>query len=172
MALAAKDRVHFAEIDVRHIVGNNLESLLWHCRSADASVADAAALLVFNYASNAISFVQQPIAEATLALMEDSVKSNIPTNLKQMARYSRTLTKVLRSLSKPQRQQWVSLMVKLLMDHDVSKTHVISELKMLWVADDDPKRTYAEAEQQLWMVANSERTGEVKSAILSLLYSS
>ncbi|CAE7847618.1 AMT1-1 [Symbiodinium necroappetens] len=172
MALAANDRVHFAEIDVRRIVGNNLESLLWHCRSADASVADAAGLLVYNYASDAISFVQQTIVEATLGMMEDFIKFNIPANLEKIQTCIGTLAKVLRWLSKPQRQQWVSLMVKLLMDHYVSTRHVIRELKMLWLADDDPKRTYAEAVQQLWILADSDRTGEVKSAILSLLYSS
>ena len=55
-------------------------------------------------------------------------------------------------------------------DHHASKKDVIRELKML--ADDDPKRTYAEAEQQLWIVANSDRTGGLKCELLGLLYSS
>ncbi|CAE6956837.1 Pde9a [Symbiodinium sp. CCMP2592] len=145
MALASNERAHFAEVHIRRIVGKNLESLLCHCRSADASVAKAADLLVFNYASDALPFVQQPIAEVMLDLIEDLVESNIPANLVEIQNRIRTLAKVLRSLSKPQRQRAVSLMLKLVTDPHVPKEPVIWQLKMLWLADGNSRQTYAQA---------------------------
>ncbi|CAE6956805.1 Pde9a [Symbiodinium sp. CCMP2592] len=170
MALASNERAHFAEVHIRRIVGKNLESLLWHHRSADASVAKAASLLVFNYASDALPFVQQRIAEVMLDLIEDFVESNIPANLVESQKCIRTLEKVLRSLSKPQRQRAVSLMVKLVMDPHVPKQAVIWQLKMLWLADDNPRQTYAQAHQQLQIVAKSD-TAALKNDLLILLNS-
>ncbi|CAE7618918.1 PAO3 [Symbiodinium necroappetens] len=154
MALASKTLTHFSESYVRRTVGKNLQSLLRHCWSADTSVAAAAHDIVHNHASDALPFVQQAIAESMLALMEDLVTSNMRANLKQIGPCARTLEKILRSLSKPQCQKWVSLTVKLLMDpHVTDKERLVWQLKMLWLVDDDPKRTYAEAEQQLLTVA-------------------
>ncbi|CAE7907110.1 PAO3, partial [Symbiodinium sp. KB8] len=154
MALASKTLTHFSESYVRRTVGKNLQSLLRHCWSADTSVAAAAHDIVHNHASDALPFVQQAIAESMLALMEDLVTSNMRANLKQIGPCAHTLEKILRSLSKPQCQKWVSLTVKLLMDpHVTDKERLVWQLKMLWLVDDDPKRTYAEAEQQLLTVA-------------------
>ncbi|CAE7220344.1 PDE9A, partial [Symbiodinium microadriaticum] len=154
MALASKTLTHFGESYVRRTVGRNLQSLLRHCWSADTSVAAAAHDIVHNHASDALPFVQQAIAESMLGLMEDLVTSNMRANLKQIGPCARTLEKILRSLSKPQCQKWVSLTVKLLMDpHVTDKERLVWQLKMLWLVDDDPKRTYAEAEQQLLTVA-------------------
>ena len=62
------------------------------------------------------------------------------------------LDNVVRALAKPQRQKWVSLLVKALESLRGQKSEtltLISDLKLLWRADDDPSRSYAEAEQQL-----------------------
>ena len=60
-------------------------------------------------------------------------------------------------------------MVKLLMDpHVTSKEDLTWQLKLLWLVDTDPKRTYAEAEPQLLIVANS-NSGAVKAGLLNLL---
>ncbi|CAE7176817.1 unnamed protein product, partial [Symbiodinium necroappetens] len=171
MALASKSLTHFSRSYVRCTVGKNLQSLLRHCWSADASVAAAAHHIVHNHASDALPFVQQTIAEGMLTLMENLVTSSIRDNLQEIEPCTRTLEKVMRSLSKPQRQKLVSLMVKLLMSPDVTdRQRLVWQLKMLWLADDDPKRTYAEAEQQLLTVANSD-IGAFKNvcAILSKL---
>ncbi|CAE7685344.1 PAO3 [Symbiodinium sp. CCMP2592] len=167
MALASKDFTHFAESYVRRTVGKNLQCLLRHCWSADASVAAAAHLALHNHASDALPFVQQAIAEGIFALLED-----LASNSTQIESCLRTLEKLVRSLSKHQRQRWVSLMVKLLVDPNVAtKERLVLLLKMLWLADEDPKRTYAEEDQQLRSVAVSD-TGAFKNDILSLLNSS
>ena len=70
------------------------------------SVAAAAArLIVYNFAGDALPFVQQTIAEGMLALMEDLVMSNIRGNLTELMHCTETLEKVIRSLSRPQRQK-------------------------------------------------------------------
>ncbi|CAE7042211.1 PAO3 [Symbiodinium sp. CCMP2592] len=150
MALASKNRTHFAEIQVRRLVDQNLQSLLRHCRSADESVATAAMMVISNYASDALPFVQRFIAKAMLALLEDLVESDdIPFNLRRLAHCMQPLACVLRSMRKRQRQKWVSLLVKVLMNRHVLKDPLIERLKMLWLVDDNPQQTYAEAIQQL-----------------------
>ena len=169
MALASKTRTHFAESCVRRIVDRNLQCSLRHCRSADASVAAAARLIVYNYAINALPFVQQAIADGMLTLMEDLVKSNMLANLNAIGQCMQSLEKGLRLLSKPQRQKWVSLIVKLLMEPGVAtKEELFWQVKMLWLVDDDPKRTYAEVEQQLLIVAKSDARA-LENGLLNLL---
>ena len=80
--------------------------------------------------------------------MEDLL-ANASETLEEIAACHRKLVLVFRSLSKPQRQKWVSLMVKLLMYRQYRKDGLIWRLKMLWLADDDPRRTYAESAEQL-----------------------
>ena len=155
MALARRRTTHFAESYVRCTVGKNLRSLLRHCQSADASVADAAISVVRNYAIDGLLFVQRPIAEAVLAWMKDAVESNILANLKQISRFAGTLDVLTRSLVKRERQKLVSLLVKVLVEPTVSKLQVINYLKTLWTVDDDPRRSYAEAEQQLRIAMQS-----------------
>ena len=112
-----RPRAHFAESHIRRTVGENLQCLLRHRRRGDACVDNAASLIMHNYASDAIPLVQQPLAEATLALMHHLAKSNIHANFLPCIH---TLEKVLRSLSKPRRQKLVSLLVELPMDPHVS----------------------------------------------------
>ncbi|CAE7657697.1 PAO3 [Symbiodinium sp. CCMP2592] len=157
MLLATRRASHFAESDVRRIVGNNLHSVLRHCRSADADVAAAAMIVASIYAADALPFVRQPVAEAMLALMEELVKSNVHANLRQIGCCMRPLAILMRWLSKPQRQKLVSLVVKLLLDSSVTnKLLAVWDLKMLWLVDDAPRQTYAEAEQQLRAFAHSD----------------
>ncbi|CAE7895439.1 unnamed protein product, partial [Symbiodinium microadriaticum] len=72
--------------------------------------------------------------------------------LEQATQCGEHLTNVLRALTKPQRQKWLSLLVRALHiaeGHAQFQETLISDLKLLWLVDDDPRRTYAEAEQQL-----------------------
>ncbi|CAE7224375.1 unnamed protein product [Symbiodinium sp. KB8] len=170
-ALASKRKTHFAENDVHRIVGNNPQSLLRHCKSADASIASAATHILYNYAFDAIPFVQQPIAEATLARLEDLVETDMYANLDAINACVQSLVMLLRSLSKPQRQKWVSLMVKLLLDHRITQDVVIWRLQMLWLADDAPRQTYAEADQQLRIFAKS-ATEDLRAILLPIIESS
>ncbi|CAE7286656.1 unnamed protein product, partial [Symbiodinium microadriaticum] len=155
MKLASKRQTHFAESHVQRIVGKNLQSLFRHRRSEDADVAVAAGYLVWNYAFDVLPFAQQPIVAATLDLMEELMRSDIRASLPKIYYCINALAMVLRSLGKPQRQKWASLMVQLLMNPDVPKGPVIWRLKMLWLADDDPIHTYAEAQQLLPIVLKS-----------------
>ena len=98
-------------------------------------------IVTSNYATNALPCVQQPIAEAMLALMEELAESNIRANLKRIGRCMHLLATVIRSLSKPQRQKLVTLLVKLLLGSHVSNKLVavrglLRGLKMLWLLDD------------------------------------
>ncbi|CAE7940283.1 unnamed protein product [Symbiodinium necroappetens] len=154
--LASTTRTHFAESHVKRIVGKNLRSLLRHCRSSDVFLADAARLLVLNHAAGGLPFVQRPIAKATLGILEELVESNMSANTSSTILCDYILGVVLRLLDKPQRQKWVSLLVKLLMDNDdFPKSTVVCRLRMLWLADDDPIRTYAAALHQLQLFAES-----------------
>ena len=155
MSLASKRKTCFPEGRVRLLVSKNLESLLRNCRSADVSVADDAMYVVLNYSADGLPSVQQTIAEAMLSLMEVLVKSGIHANKKRIGDCIMRLTMVLRSMSKPQRQKWVSLMVKLLMSRDVKADPLIWRLNMLWLADDNPRETYTEARKQLRTLATS-----------------
>ena len=154
MTLASNRKTCFAESRVRRIVDKNLESLLWTCLSWDDSVARRH-VIVLNYAIVGLPFVQQRVADAVLSRMEDLVDPDIDTNLWRIKDCVETLTLVLRSMSKPQRQKWVRLMVKFLMLRDVPTAPVIWRLNMLWLADDNPRETYAEARQQLQTLEQS-----------------
>ncbi|CAE6922214.1 unnamed protein product [Symbiodinium sp. CCMP2592] len=152
-ALASKRKPNFAESHAKRIVRKNLRSLLRHCRSSDVAVADAAMLLVMNHAVEALPFVQGPIAETMLGMTEELVESSISINKDKLLFCGTILGLVLRVLSKPQRQRWVSLLV--LLDEDFPKQPVIWRLRLLRLADDDPLRTYAAVRQQPRLYAKS-----------------
>ncbi|CAE6966074.1 unnamed protein product [Symbiodinium sp. CCMP2592] len=154
MALASKRKTHFGESHVRGIVAKNLQALLRNCMSA-GSVARDAMYVVMNYACDALPSLQRPIAETVLSRMEALVESDIAANPGQIGDCITSLTMVLRSMNKPQRQKWASLLVKLLMDSHVREDELIWRLNMLWLADDNPRETYAEARQQVRTFANS-----------------
>ncbi|CAE7196948.1 unnamed protein product [Symbiodinium sp. CCMP2592] len=166
-ALASKRKTNFAESHAKRIVRKNLRSLLRHCRSSDVAVADAAMLLVMNHAVEALPFVQGPIAETMLGMTEELVESSISVNKDKLLFCGTILGLVLRVLSKPQRQRWVSLLVELLMDEDFPKQPVIWRLRLLWLADDDPLRTYAAVRQQLRLYAKSASKWETDVKLLT-----
>ena len=154
MRLAREDKTHFPESDVNDIVSANLRDLLVHCCDADASLRLAAHDLVANYGLGGLPFVKQLIAEAMLDRMEDLLPQSTEIseeNYEQAMHCAKHLPTVLRALTKPQRQKWVSLLVRALQveAQDQVRMELIPELELLWRVDDDPRRSYAEAEQQL-----------------------
>ncbi|CAE7763841.1 unnamed protein product [Symbiodinium necroappetens] len=171
MRLAFADKTHFPESDVNDIVSANLRALLVHCRDGDVSVRKHAHHLLGNYGFGGLPFVKQMIAEAMLDQMEDLLPESAEISkeaLKQAMQCAEHLTRVLRALTKPQRQKWVSLLVRALQSEESFQAQfqetLFSDLKLLWRVDDDPRRTYAEAEQQLKAFskhANRELRGEI-----------
>ena len=100
--------------------------------------------------------MQQLIVEAMLGRMEDLLPESAEIReeaLIQAMECTRHLTKVLRALTKSQRQKWVSLLVRALQAQgsfqDRFQEALISDLRILWRADDDPGRNYAESVEQL-----------------------
>ena len=168
MALASKHDTHFAEAQVQDIVNKNLQSLLRHCHNVDDSLSRASEEVIINYATDGLPFVQQPVAETMLCRMEDLVESGIPGKLKLIWVCVQILAVVLRSLDLPQRQRFVSLLVKLLPEPRVDKARVIRQLESLWRADDDPRRSYAEARQQLRIFERS-TSGDVQRQLTILI---
>ncbi|CAE7507827.1 unnamed protein product [Symbiodinium sp. CCMP2592] len=155
MRLARARETHFAESDAFEIVCPNLRDVLRHCADQDASLRTSAHHVVANYGKGGLPFVQQMIADAMLTLMGHvlSDSSGISqATLSQVMQCTSHLDNVVRTLAKPQRQKWVSLLVQALESLRGQKSEtlkLISDLKLLWRADDDPSRSYAAAEQQL-----------------------
>ena len=115
--------------------------------------------------------MQQAIAETMLGLVEELVECNIGPNLGKIGDCVFVLELVFRRLSKPQRQRWVSLLVKPRTDPGVRQEKVIEKVMqlftMIWLFDDDPGRTYAEAEKQLRCFGKSSST-DVRRQLLRL----
>ena len=109
----------------------------------------------------------------------DLVKEELPAEeaeLKEvwfrMALCINHLAMVLRSLAKPDRQKWVSLLIEVLRAMlpapvAVHKT-VLKALLLLWRADEDPLRTYEEECQQLEALRTSPRLQDVSSEFREL----
>ena len=134
------------------VVLANLRDLLGHCGDVDASVRASADDLVRNYGKGGLPCVQQAIAEAKLGLMENLLSESTEISQEVSTRVmtcSYHIRHVVRVLEKPQRQKWVSLLVRVLLGQQSCPKRLISDLELLWRADDDPSRSYAEAEQQL-----------------------
>ena len=152
MRLASAGKTHFPESDVRDIVSANLGALLVHCRDVDAPVRSAAQYVILTHATGSQPFVQQLISEAMLGLMADllpeAVELSIHTSF-QAVQCSDHLPWIIRTLTKPQRQKWVSLLVRHLQGQTFYQKTLMEHLELLWRADDDPRRSYAEAEQRL-----------------------
>ena len=169
--LASAIKKPFAETDVRHIVGSNLRYLLGQCRSADALVRKSAHYILRHHGSGGLPAVKQLIAEAMLCLMENLLPESGKISgeaSKQFVLCTQHLGDVLRALEKPQRQRWASLLVRFI--HEQQKCHkeLIHSLKLLWRADDDPNRSYPEAEQHLWAFAETAST-DVRGEFADLL---
>ncbi|CAE7570497.1 unnamed protein product [Symbiodinium sp. CCMP2592] len=158
--LARAPTTHFAESRVRDIVLENLRHSFQYCLDPDISVREAAHAVVVNHASRGLGFVNELIAKEMLSQMRDILSTSGETERTwaHMWLCMQHLEKLLRALTKPQRQEWVCLLVKLLhslqtasapLAWATNQTNVIDDLKLLFRADDDPDRTYADAVQQL-----------------------
>ena len=75
-------------------------------------------------------------------LLQDSTEISGETLTKAM-RCAGHFTVVLPALTKPQRQKWMSLLVGALPKRKPFRKRVISNLEILWRADDDPRRSCA-----------------------------
>ena len=152
MRLASARLTHFPESDARNIVIANLRHLFVHIRSADKSVRSQAHHVLMNYGLGGLPFVQQLIAEELLGLMGDLLPESAEISKKaslEAQRCSRHLYCIVRALTKCQRQKWVSMLVRVLKSQQAFHSSLIDDLQLLWRADDDPRRSYAEAERQL-----------------------
>ncbi|OLQ13884.1 hypothetical protein AK812_SmicGene2059 [Symbiodinium microadriaticum] len=142
----------------------------------DASVRTSAHYIVSNYGFGGLVLVKQMIADAMLTLMGNLLSESTGSSqatLKQVMQCTGHLDDVVRTLAKPQRQKWVSLLVKALESLRGHESHpetltLIADLKLLWRADDDPCRTYAEAEQQL-KALKKQANKNVRLALCDLL---
>ena len=171
LSLAFKGKTHFAESHVKRIVGENLQWLLRHNQSSDAAVVGAAGQALFNCAAKGLPFVQQMIAAAMLERADCLIQSGIRANIERIWDCFETLLFTLRSLSMRERQTCASLLVKLLLEYGSPKGKtVLEKLNLLWIVDDDPKRTYADVVQQLRIFAKSPAseglTAEIEDLVL------
>ena len=149
----------------------------------DKSIWNASHHVLLNYGDCGLWFVQRLISESMLHQLGeliDLVKEKLAAEeaeLKEiwfrMALCISHLAIVLRSLAKPDRQKWVSLLVEVLRAMlpapvAVHKT-VLKALLLLWQADEDPSRTYAEESQQLEALRKSPRLQDVRSEFRELV---
>ncbi|CAE7837816.1 unnamed protein product [Symbiodinium sp. CCMP2592] len=143
MTMARAGRANFAESDVYDIVSANLRDLFLHCRDVDASVRRSAHHVIWAHAAGSHHFVQQIIADVTLGLMD-----NLLPEPAELVECSEPLEFVIRALTKPQRQKWVSLLVRVLEVLQgqsmtaVKEQAVMEHLAFLWWADEDPRGSY------------------------------
>ena len=149
MALASATWTDVPDIDRRRIVEDNLPGLCWQCRDPDVTVRSAALRTLLVYEAGALPYVQQLIGNTMLGFIEASLSTS-PLHYDQVLNFMVHLQLVLRSMTKCQRQKWVSLTVSFLdaiaaLDLDLYRMcrFVISDLVWLWRVDEDPRRTYA-----------------------------
>ena len=173
MVMASARTTHFAEQHVQRIVEDNLRSLLQHCSHTDMSFCRDAHSIVFNYGQGALPWVQKLIAEAMQDLIEDLLASAeiSEDTVHLVCLCCAPLENVLRSLGRPQRQTWVSLLVRLLFLPEFSSEwlFIVDDLMLLWRSDDDPKRNFAEAEQQIWALMRSTTSRDLQRKLQQLI---
>ena len=139
--LARTDTTHFAEDSVHRTVSKNLTDLLSHGLDADDCVHVASHHIVEAYALGGLGFVKELIADTVLSQMRVilSTGGGIEVTWNRMRRYMQHLEPPLRSLKKHQRQDWASLLVKVLQSlQSASAPHgatrqkvVVDHLKLL-----------------------------------------
>ena len=149
MALASATLTHLPASDTRRIVEDNLRSLFRQCRDPDDIAHSPALRTLLVYGECALPYVQQLIANTMLGFIEASLSTS-PLNYDAVLDFMVHLQVVLRSMTKCQRQKWVSLTVRFLdalaaLDLDLSSicSVVVYDLIWLWRVDEDPRRTYA-----------------------------
>ncbi|CAE7323120.1 unnamed protein product [Symbiodinium sp. CCMP2592] len=128
-------------------------------------VRAAAHHIIRQHAWGALGFVKELIADTVLSQMTDilSTDRGTQTTRNHILRYMDHLEPLLRCLTKRQRQNWASLLVKFL--HRLQPASVpnraachklvVDHLKLLCFADDDPSRTYADEKRQLLALSDS-----------------
>ncbi|CAE7651996.1 unnamed protein product [Symbiodinium sp. CCMP2592] len=178
LVLAQKDTTHFAEDYVYQTVSRNLTDLLSHCPHADERVHLSARHILQEHALGGLGFVQELIADTLLSQMRDilSTSGEIKVTWNHMQMYLKHLEPLLRGLTRRQRQDWASLLVKVIHNLPAAPAPlgatrqkvVLHQLKLLWYADDDPNRTYADEKKQLLAFADSPNFEEVKNSLPSL----
>ena len=154
LVLAHTDTTHFAEDYVYQTVSRNLADLLSHCLHADERVHLSAHYILQEHALGGLGFVQELIADTVLSQMRDilSTSGEMKVSWNHMH-----LEPLLRGLTRRQRQDWASLLVTVIHNlqaatapHGATRQKVVfHQLKLLWYADDDPNRTYADEKKQL-----------------------
>ena len=70
-----------------------------------------------------------------------------------------------------QRQMWMSLLVRLLLSPDFAEKHmlIVDDFARLWQSVDDPRRTFAEANQRIMALAQSTESPNLQSLLVRLL---
>ncbi|CAE7570568.1 unnamed protein product [Symbiodinium sp. CCMP2592] len=181
ITLARATTTHFGESVVREIVIENLESLIGHCLHTDQSVREAAHYVVANHAFGGLGFVKERIAKAVLSQMRDILSTSeeeISVTWVRMFFCMQHLKTLLRSLTKPQRQAWASMLATILhrlqtpsapqLSWAASHKQVVEDLKLLWLADDDPNGAYADTKRRLEVLMKSPNFEGVRQDLHSL----
>ncbi|CAE7248288.1 unnamed protein product [Symbiodinium sp. CCMP2592] len=180
----------FDAADVRTIICQHLHSAFRLFLDPSDDVAASAHDLIVEYGQGGLPFAHELIAEAMLRRMRHimSTKDNFGVGWQQMLYCMQHLESVVRSLTKPQRQEWVSLLVTGLhrleslvqsfkKAHAASATEyfkesqklVIEDLVLLWCVDDNPGETYEEVKPQLRAWQGSRTFQDVRNSLLFLL---
>ncbi|CAE7248262.1 fadB [Symbiodinium sp. CCMP2592] len=192
--LARAATVHsFDEEDVRKIICQHLQSVFrLSTINPGGDAFNAAHHLIAEYGAGGLPCAQELIAEAMLSRMRHmiSTKEQFWVSWPQMLCCMEHLESVLRSLTKPQRQEWVSLLVTGL--HRVEcrfesfeqakkasaaeyfnekQKRVLEDLVLLWCVDDDPGQTYHEVKPQLLAWQRSRAFQDVRNSLVFLLRS-
>eukprot|EP00439_Symbiodinium_sp_Y106_P064305 s4231_g10.t1 len=128
-----------------------------------------------------LGFGKELIADTVLSQMTDILSTGRATHTtwKCMTQYTNHLEPLLRWLTKRQRQDWASLLVKFLHSLQPASAQtratcqklVVDDLKLLCFADDDPSRTCADVKRQLLALSDSPDFAEVKNSMASLFRS-
>ncbi|CAE7808464.1 unnamed protein product [Symbiodinium sp. CCMP2592] len=174
--LSRARRTHsFDEEDVCRIIRQHLQTFCNHALDPRNEVVASAHRLIAEYGRGGKPVAHKLIIEATLSRMRHLVSldgKEVWVAWQQMPYSMRQLEAVLRSLSKPQRQEWVSLLVRGL--HRIecrlesvkskftaaraaeaaeyfneSQKLVMEDLMLLWCVDEDPCQTYEDVTAQL-----------------------
>ncbi|CAE7196470.1 AMT1-1 [Symbiodinium sp. CCMP2592] len=184
LMLAKSHLTHFAEDYVRQTVDNNLTQLFSHCLDSDERVRVAAHYVVQQHAVCGLGFVKELITDTLLSQMRDILTgTEIEATWKRIKMYMPHLDSLLRSLTQHQHREWMSLLVDVLRRlQSASARHratrqnlVIDRLKLLWLADGDPNRTYEDEKRQLRAIVDSLNVGDrdyqkTKASLESLLF--
>ena len=143
---------------------------------------EAAHYVVANHAFGGLDFLKELTAKAVLSQMRDILSKSeeeISVTWVHMFLCMQHLKPLLRSLTKPQRQSWASMLVTILHRLQTPSApqlswaasrhkQVVDDLKLLWLADDHPNRTYADTKRRLETIMKSPNFEGVRQDLHSL----